>query len=71
MQSDQQHLVEPLLDSEAVGAILGRHPRTVLNLAAAGEIASVRLGHRGVRFRAADVQSYIESHLVAHGGDAG
>jgi excisionase family DNA binding protein len=70
VQPDPQQVVEPLLDSEDVGKILGRHPRTVLNLAAAGEIPCVRLGLRGVRFRPSDVQRFIDEHVIDASGVA-
>lgn len=57
-----QQEFEKLLDAEAVGEILGRHPRTVLNLARDGLLPSVRLGGRGVRFTIKDVQAYIDAH---------
>ncbi len=67
-----QQLVSPepprLWVAEEVGHILGRHPRSVLALARSGELACVRIGRRGVRFRPADVQAFIDRHV--EGGDA-
>lgn len=60
-------VIEPLLDAPAVGQILGRHERTVRRMAEVGELKSVRLGRRNVRFRPEDVRAYIESHLVGGG----
>jgi excisionase family DNA binding protein len=51
-----------LLTAEQVGQVLGKHYRTVLILAERGELASIRLGHRTVRFQASDVQEYIDRH---------
>jgi excisionase family DNA binding protein len=51
-----------LLTKEAVGEILGKHPRTVIGLAKAGELPAIRLGRRTVRFDPADVQDYIDRH---------
>jgi excisionase family DNA binding protein len=51
-----------LLNADDVAAILGKHPRVVLDLARRGELTAVRLGHRTVRFQASDVQSYIDRH---------
>jgi putative molybdopterin biosynthesis protein len=58
---------ERLLTAEDVGAILGRHPRTIHVLARSGELASVRIGRRGVRFRRADVEAFIDRHVVGAG----
>jgi excisionase family DNA binding protein len=51
-----------LLTAEHVALLLGKHPRTVLQMAAAGKIPAIRLGHRTVRFDPADVQEYIDAH---------
>ncbi len=54
--------LEKLLDAEQVGEVLRKHPRTVLQMAVAGKIPAVRLGHRTVRFRQSDIQDYIDRH---------
>ncbi len=63
-------MIEPaelpqLLTADDVGKILGRHPRTVINLARDGELRAIRLGHRTVRFEPRDVEAYIAEHRVA------
>jgi len=40
-----------LLTAADVAEILGKHPRTVIVLAQRGELAAIRLGHRGRRRR--------------------
>lgn len=54
--------VPELLTPEQVSHTLGRHPKTVLSLAARGELRAIRLGRRTVRFDPADVQAYIDAH---------
>jgi excisionase family DNA binding protein len=54
-----------LLTAEDVAQLLGKHPRTVLQMAVAGKIPAIRLGHRTVRFQPADVQAYIDAHRAA------
>jgi excisionase family DNA binding protein len=63
-------MIEPaelpkLLTADDVGKILGRHPRTVTNLARDGQLRAIRLGHRSVRFDPVDVQAYIDAHRAA------
>jgi excisionase family DNA binding protein len=53
-----------LLSVPEVAAILGRHPRTVMNLVRAGQLSAVKIGHRGVRFTVEDVNDYIDAHRV-------
>jgi Helix-turn-helix domain len=54
-----------LLDSNQVGKLIGRHPRHVMRMANAGELPSVRIGERGIRFRPADLARRIEAHRVS------
>jgi len=51
-----------LLTAEDVALLLGKHPRTVLQMALAGKIPAIRLGHRTVRFLQSDVENYIDAH---------
>lgn len=51
-----------LLTAEDVAEILGKHPRTVLQMAVAGKIPAIRLGHRTVRFLKSDVEEFIDAH---------
>lgn len=51
-----------LLDAEDVARVLGKHPRTVLILAQRGELASIRLGRRTIRFHPDDVAAFIDAH---------
>ena len=52
---------------DAVAEILGTSTRTILRWAASGELASVRIG-KVVRFRAEDVEAFIEAHAERGGG---
>ena len=54
--------VVELLTPEKVGAALGRHPKTVLQIFNRGELPGIRLGARTVRFHPADVEAYIDAH---------
>lgn len=51
-----------LLTAEDVAQLLGKHPRTVLQMAVAGKIPAIRLGHRTVRFHPDDIRGYIDAH---------
>ncbi len=51
-----------LLTPEEVGAILGRHPKTVRRLVNIGELPGIVLGGRTLRFTAEDVQDYVDRH---------
>ena len=53
--------MNPLLRPDAVAQIVGVSTRTILRWAAAGEIPHIRIG-KVVRFRATDVETFIESH---------
>jgi excisionase family DNA binding protein len=57
--------VPELLTPEQVGAALGRHPKTVLNLFNRGELPGIKLGARTVRFHPVDVEAYIDAHRMA------
>lgn len=65
LEPEREPELPKLLDAEQVGEMLGKHPRTVLQMAVAGRIPAIRLGHRTVRFDPADVQDYIERHRTA------
>jgi excisionase family DNA binding protein len=54
-----------LLTAEHVAQLLGKHPRTVLQMAAAGKIPAIRLGHRTVRFLQSDVEDFISAHRTS------
>lgn len=54
-----------LLTPEQVGAVLGRHPKTVLLLFNRGDLPGIKLGSRTVRFHPDDVQAYIDAHRTA------
>jgi excisionase family DNA binding protein len=59
--------LEALLDPQAVADILGLSPATVRELARKNELPSVRLGYKTVRFRASDVEAFIERRAVRPG----
>lgn len=51
--------IEEPLDSEQAARMLGVKPRTVINLARQGKIASFRVGDLW-RFHRRDIQAYID-----------
>jgi len=53
--------MNPLLRPADVAEIFDTSTRTVLRWAASGELASIRVG-KVVRFRAADVEAFVEAH---------
>jgi excisionase family DNA binding protein len=53
----------PLLKVSDVAERLGLHERTVYVLARRGEIRSVKLGYRSLRFRLEDINEYLEQHV--------
>lgn len=60
-------MIEPaelpkLLTADDVAKLLGRHPRTIANLAKAGDLRGIRLGRRTLRFHPEDVAAYINAH---------
>lgn len=52
---------QTLIGVAEVGKRLGLPPRTVTRLARAGELPSVRLGERTLRFDPNDVEAFIAS----------
>jgi excisionase family DNA binding protein len=52
--------LQPLLTDRDVAAVLAVRPDTVRRWAASGLLPSVRLGGRLLRFRAEDVQQWIQ-----------
>jgi len=56
--------LEALLDPQAVAEILGLSPYQVRALARTGELPSVRLGYKTVRFRPSDVEAFVERRAV-------
>jgi excisionase family DNA binding protein len=54
----------PLLTDRDVAAALAVQPETVRRWAACGVLPSVRLGNRLLRFRAEEVERWIEDHAT-------
>ena len=55
---------ETLLDKPAAAARLGTTVRHLTDLVQSRKIRFVRLGHRTIRFRPADLDQYIEDNTV-------
>ena len=53
---------EKLLRKADVVEVLGLSPRTIDQLVKDGQLPAIRLGHRTRRFRAQDIEAYIERH---------
>lgn len=51
---------EPLVDAATVAAYFGVDPTTVYRLASAGEIPSIEVARRTLRFRPEDVRAFID-----------
>ena len=49
-----------LLNSEAVAEILGVTAKTVKGYACSGRLRCVRLSHKVLRFRPADVEAFVD-----------
>ena len=60
--------LEPLLDAKEVARVLRLHPRTVLRLARAGLLPSVRYA-RHWRFRTVDIARWLESRSYLRPGE--
>lgn len=56
-----------LLTTQDAARYLGFCTRTVQKLAASGELASIRLTKRSVRFTTQDLRAFVERHRT-HGG---
>jgi excisionase family DNA binding protein len=52
-----------ILTPDAVAAMFGWSKVTVLRKARAGEIESVKLGYKTIRFRRSDIDRFISEHL--------
>lgn len=59
--SPEPGTLQPLLTDRDVAAVLAVRPDTVRRWAACGWLPSVRLGGRLLRFRAEDVQQWIQA----------
>ena len=60
--------IERLLNAEQVAEVLGVSVRTVHRLVEDGRLEPVRLGHRTVRYRPANVAALVAAHEA--GGEA-
>jgi len=56
-----ENAIEPLLTAKEVAELLGRHEQTVYTMARNGELASVKMGSRSLRFRPSAIQAYLQS----------
>lgn len=54
----------PLLTVEQVAVLLAVRPALVRQLAHRGELSSLRVGPKLIRFRAEDVQRYVEGRIL-------
>lgn len=62
-------LDSPLLSTEQVGLIIGRHPKTVLQLVADGKLGCIRQdAHAGIQFSQQHVDDYLASCEVPAAG---
>ena len=57
-----KHEFEPLIDTGELGGLLGLHPKTVQQMARAGEIPSIRVG-KFWRFRKSAIDQWLESRV--------
>ncbi len=57
--------IEPLLDSEKVGGILGLHPKVVERMAKRGEIPGFKVA-KYWRYRASALDAWINSRLESN-----
>jgi excisionase family DNA binding protein len=62
---DQQQKTE-LLKAEEIASMLGLHVQTIYATARRGELEKVKLSRKCVRFRAGDVEPFIEKKAVAN-----
>lgn len=53
--------IPPLLSPEEVGLIIGRHPKTVLQLAQDKKISCIRQNAKSVQFTEDHVRAYLAS----------
>jgi len=60
--SDQ---LEPLLNSEQVGRILGIHPKVVERMAKRGDLPALKVG-KFWRYRSSSLDVWIDSRLESH-----
>jgi excisionase family DNA binding protein len=65
--SDYEHAADGLLNTLEAAKFLGFCTRTVQKLAASGELASIRLTKRSVRFTRQDLRAFIERHRTGGG----
>ncbi len=66
VKMDKLNPLEPLLDAEAVGQILGLRSKTVLKLARSGMLPGLRFT-RHWRFRKSDIIEWLESEAARSG----
>jgi len=62
---DQQQKTE-LLKAEEIASMLGLNVQTIYTTARRGELEKVKLSRKCVRFRAGDVERFIEKNAVAN-----
>ena len=60
MTKQQSAIARGLLTAERAGERLGISARKMLALAKAGEITRYKFGHKTIRFKLSDVESFIE-----------
>jgi excisionase family DNA binding protein len=62
----QEHQKNHLLKAEEIAAMLGLKVQTVYTMARRGELEKVKLSRRCVRFRAGDVERFIEKKTTVN-----
>jgi len=60
--SDRQTTIDPLLTGAEVCGLLRIKQTKLYELTARGDLRSIRMGARSIRYRMTDVQSFIESN---------